>query len=212
MNGADFTALIPTRWPYAPTGTKILTVPPSTFAGAWGGRWDFDSLTAYINNSLPIPVQFGIVAHELAHGRWSMPLPDLPDEEGSTALVVHLFDELRVERWAIAHTDTVRGDIRGYLADSFKGGSITVRNARGAALLYGTFIGHVLTGALDHDEIAPTIAAFHREYGNAWCDLFENHLGEAFDAPPGATGTLVAIARRWDWDAVHPPLHLIIPK
>lgn len=209
MNGADYTALIPTRWPYAPVGTKILTVHPSTFAGDWGGRWNFATLTAYVNDSLPEHVQIGIIAHELAHGRWSAPLPDLHGEEGSTELVVELFDELRVERYAIRHTATVRGDVRGYLMASFNGGFVQIRNARGAALLYGNLMGRVLTGALGADEIGVTIKQFHDHYGAVWTDLFDSHLAEMFEAAPGATGTLVGIARRWDWDATHPPLHLI---
>jgi hypothetical protein len=214
VTGAELTALIPQRWPYAPTGATILTVPPDTFAGEWGGRWNFATLTAYINDALPLPVQLGIVAHELAHGRWSAPLPDLPGEEGSTALVVELFDELRVERWAIAHRgSTARNDVRGYIADSFRhpGDEIVVRNARAAALVYGMFIGHVLTGALDYAEIGPTIRQIHDQCGTNWCELFDGHLAEMFDAAPGANGTLVAIARRWDWDAIHPPLHLHLP-
>lgn len=208
MNGADYTALIPTRWPYAPVGTTILTVPPDTFAGDWGGRWEFATKTAYINNGLPVHVQIGIIAHELGHGRWSAPLPHMPGEEGGAALAVELFDELRVERFAIAHTPTVRQDVRGYLMPSFDGSRIRIPNARSAAIVYGTFMGRILTGALTAEEIGKTVNQFRDFYGPAWCDVFDAHLGAAFDAPPGGTGDLVAIARRWDWDAIHPPLHV----
>ena len=198
----QLTALIPERWPYAPLNARILVVPASTYQGDWGGRWSWDTNTAYINADLDFDVQQGVAAHELAHARWSTPLPDLPGEEGAAALALELFDELRVEHFAIAAAPfTVRADIRCWLRHDVAA-TIPIPNYRAAALGYGYLIGHHHTGAITADEAKPLRRQFHNSMGAAWCGMFDRMLHTVLHVRPGATGTLIALARQWDRQAV----------
>lgn len=207
--GAELTAQIPQRWPYAPVGSRIRLVPGHTFAGDWGGRWDYGTLTAYINATLPPHIRDAIIAHELGHGRWSVPLPDLPGEEGSTAIALEMINELHVEYLILQHAPQLRESIRRWIAATAPGEQgVRIRNHRGAAIYYGTFMGRTLTGALANTEVAELATDFRTRHGLAWCEIFDNHLVTAVSLQPGDIGSMVSLARRWDWDATHPPLIL----
>jgi hypothetical protein len=191
------TALIPQRWPYAPGGATIRVVGPERFAGSWGGKWDFDARLAYINASLTEPLREAACAHELSHGRFSTRLPEMPGEEGSALLVVEMFDELRVEAFAIAAHRPARDDFRAWLRADMPD-TIEIPNVRGAALAYGMLAGQVIVGACTDVEMAGLVTAFRDQHGQDWVDALDARLTEAMHVPPGGTGTLMTLARSWD--------------
>ena len=189
------TNLQPARWPYAPVRHRIRVVPASTYQGDWAGRWSWKTHTAYINADLPPGPQQGVVAHELAHARWSTPLPSLRGEEGSTELVLELFDELRVERFAIAASVHAYTDIRYWLRHD-TAATIDIPNRRAAALAYGFLYGHHHTGAVTATEAGPVHSQFVAMMGDVWCDTLDGFLEEALNVRPG--DSLVGLARTWD--------------
>jgi hypothetical protein len=191
------TGMIPTRWPYAPDGAKIRLVPAGTFTNRWGGRWSFLEKVAYVNQTLDADVGFAVCAHELAHGRWSAPLPDLPGEEGAAGLVVEMFDEVRTNRFAIAAHPPVRADLRPWATHALSG-QMEMGNPRAVALGYGYLFGNVMAGLLDDGELHDVRHQFEDAVGNRWLHQLDAFLIEAFNQPAGATHSLVGIARRWD--------------
>jgi hypothetical protein len=189
------TALIPSRWPYAPEGAEIRLMPEGTFTGRWGGRWDFQKKVAFVNQGLAPEVGYAVCAHELGHGRWSAPLPDMPGEEGSAYLVLEMFDEVRVAWFAVRAHPPVREDLRPWV---LTGGQATATNVRGVALLYGYLSGHVHAGILDDEDVHMAFHQIEDAVGPRWMAQLDSFLVEAFNTPPGENAALAALARRWD--------------
>jgi hypothetical protein len=168
------------------------------YAGLWGGRWLYDHRLAHINADLPERVADAVVGHELAHGRWSVPLPEMRGQEGAARLALGLFDELRVEAFSMRAAPWIRPDIRAWMVPRDPG-VYEVPNGRAAALLYGAYVGRVLTGALDAAEVADLVAALS-SFGLDWAAL-DVLLGEVLAA--AGMGDLIRLAHVWDQTATH---------
>jgi hypothetical protein len=192
----QLTTLIPERWPYAPLTARLRVVPASTYQGDWGGWWSFQTNTAYINADLDPISERGVCAHELAHARWSNPRTVLRGEEGSTMLAVELFDELRVEHFAVNTSPLARDDTYAWLATIHD--TIHIPNHRGAALAYGYLHGHHLTGVFTTNEVADVRSFFTDRMGDDWCTTLDRFITAALQVPPGENGTLTVLARSWD--------------
>ena len=123
-------------------------------------------------------------------------------EEGAARLVVEMFDELRVEYFALRHTPGIGDDVRAWLAHDLPP-TVHIRNPRAAALAYGYLVGHHVTGAWTIHEIAGTRHHFETILGPAWTDTFDQLLAEGFAVRPG--GSLIELAHTWDELALNPP-------
>lgn len=196
LSSADLTALIPERWPYAPTGARIGLRDPSTFSGDWYGCWVFAQRTALINNALDDDMLFGVIAHELGHGRWSTPLPPMDGEDGARLLLT-MFDEIRTERFAIAARPEVADELRPWATRVLHDNRYKVTNMLSGAIAYGYIVAACEHGMLTRESAESVRVIIADKRGAHVVVGLDDMLAEVYAIRPGETGDLVRAARKW---------------
>jgi hypothetical protein len=200
--GALLTTTYLQRWPFAPRGLTVRVVPSSRFAEPWAGKYSYDTRTIYLNaDDAFAEHRDGLLLHELAHARWSAPLPDLVGEEGSTALILSALDEVRIHHWLVRAHPPARAPLRTWLAVSTPDW-FDAHNTRGIVLTHIYAYGQVHAGVYTADEASE----FHEQIAAALGDhlsVLDDQIVQALGIAPGAYAELAALSRVIDSTALH---------
>jgi hypothetical protein len=180
----------------------IRLVPARRYATPWAGRYQYASRTVHLNADTHPEAIPGVLAHELAHARWSAPLPQLAGQDGAAQLFLETLDELRMHYWAVRSHPPVRDQLRTYLRHNFPA-VIEPRNARGYALAYLFLQGQVTAGVLTPDEVAEPVDRIGHTLGLRTAVTLDQHIIRAFTIGPAQYGQLARLAKDVDTTATH---------
>jgi hypothetical protein len=202
--GRMMTASYQRTWPFAPPGIRIRFIPAHRYQQPWSAKYDYARRLVLVNTDTPSDAIDGAVAHELGHARWTAPLPDLPGEEGSTALILAALDEVRVQAWVIRAHPPALAQLRAAAVRDLPE-ALTATNLRGVLLAHIYVYGQVLAGVFTEDELADFHARIVAILGVRATHDLDRQVSRAFVVAPGDYSELTKLARVIDRSARERP-------